>query len=392
MISASDTFINAMQSPLTQVYIKLELYNSSYEYISEITKEVQSDLGTLNISVDSPIRRSFSLSLDNSLGEFIFGESNLIWIDKRLKLYLGLKTWKNDVEYIPLGVFVLTQPQNQHTLQKNNTTINAVDKAYFLTDNRGKFVNNVTIQTGAKITDSIRLIASEVGETMFNFDDVQDTVPYELTYSGSDNRWKALQELATLAKCEIFYDVYGYLRLRKIDLEYFDNEPISWSYVAGDPNEKFYAGTVRQLDDTNLFNDIVVLGGSSDTATCSYRLTVDETNPIWAGHPYSVQKIGWSTFLWNNGNPDGLLTSNDDCKFRAKYELMHRLGFTEKVQLTIFPNYLHDVSDVVFLSDPINGIEGSKYIIQQINLPLAPSQMTMNVVKYNRVISDWNFI
>jgi hypothetical protein len=389
MLNASTNFINAMNSPSAQVFIKLELYDSNMNYIKEITQDVQSDLGTLNISVDSPIRRSFSLSLDNSLGEFIFGETNLIWLDKRIKLYIGLKTWNDDIEYVPLGVFVLTQPQNQHTLQNKNTTINAVDKAYFLTDNRGKFVNNVTIQTGAKITDSIKLIANEVGETMFNFDDITDTVPYDLTYSGSDNRWKALQELATLAKAEIFYDCLGFLRLKKLDLDYFDNEPISWSYSAGD---SFYVGTQRQLDDSNLYNDIVVLGGSSDTATCSYRLTVDETNTIWAGSPYSVQKLGYITQMWNSGNPDSLLQTNNDCKFRAKYQLMHSLGLTEKIQLTIFPNYLHDGNDVIFLQDDSNGISGSKYIIQQINMPLSLQAMTMDVKRYSPVISDWNFI
>lgn len=392
MINASNNFINAMKSPITQVYIKLELFNSKYEYIREITQEVQSDLGTLTISKDSPIRRSFSLSLDNSLGEFIFGDKNLLWLDKRIKMYIALKTWNGDIEYIPQGVFVLTEPENQHTTSNLNATINAKDKAYFMTDNRGKFINNLTIQVGTKITDAIRLIATDVGETMFNFDDVTNTVPYELTYSGSDNRWKALQELADLAKCAIFYDVDGYLRLKKIDLNAFDNEPITWSYIYGSPDEKFYAGTVRQLDDSKLYNDILVLGGNSDTATSRYRLTVDETNPIWAGHPYSVQKIGWSTLLWNDSSPDPLLSTDDECKFRAKYELMQSLGFTEKVQLSIAPNYLHDCDDIIFLQDDVNGIEGSKYLIQQINLPLAPQLMTMDVVRYERVISDWNFI
>lgn len=392
MINASVNFVNAMKSPQTQVFIKLELYDSQYNYIKEITTEVQSDLGTLTISNDSAIRRSFSLSLDNSLGEFIFGEENLLWLDKRIKLYISLKSRDGTLEYVPQGVFVLTEPENHHTTLNLNTTINAKDKAYFMTDNRGKFINNLTIEAGTKITDSIRIIASGVGETMFNFDDISDTVPYELTYSGTENRWKALQELASFAKADIYYDVNGYLTMRKIDLEYFDNEPITWEYRYLHPDEKFYAGSIRQLDDSSLFNDIVVLGGSSDVATSSFRLTVDENNPIWVNHPYSVQKLGYSTFFWNDGNPDGILLNEDDCKFRAKYQLLQMLGFTEKIELTIFPNYLHDVNDVVLLSDSVNGISESKYIIQQINLPLAPSQMTMSLVKYNRVISDWNFI
>jgi hypothetical protein len=396
MLNASPNFIKTMLSKQYKIYIKIELYDSQMRYIKEITQRVNKDIGTLRIDGSSPIRRAFTLHLDNKTGEFIFGENNLIWIDKRLKLYLGLQLWNGNIEYIPLGVFVLTEPEDNHTLDGKSVTINAVDKAFFMTDKRGKFVNEQIIETGTKITDAIKIIASHVGETMFNFDDVQDIVPYELTYSGDDNRWDAIQELATLAKCTVFYDVYGYLRLKKIDLNYFETEPVTWEYKYGDPNERLYAGNVRKFDDSNLANHIRVLGGSSQTAEVIYDLAVDENDPIyghlWRDHPYSIQKIGRYTYFHNNNNPDGLITTVDEAKWRAKFELMRRLGFGENVELTIAPNYLHDADDVIWIEDKENGIEGSKYLIRSITLPLAPALMTIECTKYRRVISDWNFI
>lgn len=389
MIITSNAFINSMLSPLKTLYIKIELYNSKMEYIKDITQQVGSDIGTLAINGDSPIRRSFSINLDNSKSEYLFGEDKLIWIDKRLKLYIGLQSYNQKVEYVPLGLFVLTEPVSTHSTSEMTTEINAVDKAYFLTDKRGKFINEQIIQTGTKITDAIRLIASHVGETMFNFDVVTDTLPYELTYSGTDNRWDAIKELASIAKCTIYYDVDGYLRLKKIDLNQFETEPITWEYKLG---QREYAGSQRKFNDGNLYNDIVVLGGSSDTATSSYRLTVDETNPLWKDHPYSVQKIGYCTYFHNNGNPDPILLNEDDCKFRAKYELMNRLGFTEDVQMYATPNYLHDADDVISLEHLENGIEKDKFVIRSITMPLSPSIMTMSVVRYERVIENWNFI
>ena len=396
MINAGKDFMKAMLSPQRSLYLKLEIYNSKMEYIKDITKQVSSDIGTLNISGDSPIRRTFSLSLDNSLGEFVFGENNLIWIDKRIKLYLGLKTWNGNLEYIPMGVYVITELEDNHTLDGKTANINAVDKAYFMTDNRGKFINEQIIATGTRITDAIRTISSHVGETMFNFDDVTTTVPYELTYGGEDNRWNALQELAELAKCTIFYDVYGYLRLKKIDLNSFENEPVTWEYKYGDKKEKFYAGNVRKFNETNLANHIRVLGGKGDTATVIYDLTVDETDPVygylWKNHPYSIQKIGRVSYFHNNNSPDPLIVTQADALYRSKFELMNRLGFAEDVQLSILANYLHDVDDVIWLEDNENGITGGKYLIKSINLPLSPSLMSMEVVRYRKVISDWNFI
>lgn len=389
LIYASDIFVKTMLSPIKTLYIKIEIYDSQMNYIKEITQQVDSGLGTLIINGDSSIRRSFTLKLDNSKSEYLFGQDNLIWIDKRIKLYIGLQTYTGEVEYVPLGLFVLTEPVSTHTTNEKTTEINAVDKAYFMTDKRGKFINEQIIEEGTKITDAIRIIASHVGETLFNFDDVEDTVPYELTYSGEDNRWDAIQELAELAKCTVFYDVYGYLRLKKIDLNKFETEPITWEYKYGQPE---YAGTVRSFNDSNLYNDIVVLGGGSDVAVAKYRLTVDEKDSLWTGHQYSVQKIGWNTYFHNNGNPDPLLLTDEECKWRAKFELMNRLGFTEDVRMYAIPNYLHDADDIIFLEDEKNGIEGEKFRIKSINLPLSPALMEVELVRYERVIEDWNFI
>jgi len=414
MINASNNFIEAMTSPQKKLYIKIEIYDSKMNYIKEITKQVKNDLGVLKVSGDSAIRRSFKMSLDNSLGDFIFGEDNLIWIDKRIKLFIGLKTWDGEIEYVPMGIFILTEPEDSHTINGKTSTINAVDKGYLLTGNRGKFINEQIIETGTKITDAIRIIAQGAGETLFNFDTVLETdsngepildgtggtqpakVPYELTYSGDDNRWDAIEELVTLAKCKIFYDVEGRLRLKNIDLNSFEKEPPVWEYVYGRPSEKLYAGNVRQFNDSNLSNHIRVLGGSSDTAEVIFDLTVDDNDTtygdIWSNHPYSIQNIGKVSYFHNNNNPDPLITTQDEALWRAKFELMNRLGFTEDVSMTISPNYLHDADDVIWLEDKENGIMGSKYIIRSTSIPLSPSLMSVDLTRYEKVIDDWDFI
>jgi hypothetical protein len=392
MYYASNNFKTAMLSPSYRLYIKIQLFDNKMKFIKEITKQVTSDLGTLAINNDSPIRRSFKLTLDNSLGDFIFGENNLIWLDKRLKLFIGLSTWQNTLEWVPAGVFILTDPEDNHSPDGKTATINAVDKAYLMTEKYGKFVNELKIETGSKVVDTIKTIAKQFGETLFNFDNDTTTTPYELTYQGNDNAWNALQDLANFSKAKIFYDVNGYLRFKKIDLNEFDAAPITWSYKYGDKNEKLYAGNVRQMDSSNLYNDIYVVGGGSDKAVAKYRLTVDETNSVWKNSPYSIQKIGRRTLMHNDGNYDPVLLTDDDCKFRAKKLLMDSLGFRESVQMTLAPNFLHDADDVVWIEDKTNGITGNKYIIQSINLPLSPSAMTMDVLRINKIIDDWNFI
>jgi hypothetical protein len=391
MIPASDTFVKALKSPIKQVYLKLELYDNSMKFIKEITTKVTRDsIGSISVDADRDIRRSFSFTLDNQNNEFDWGENYSIWIDKRVKLFIGLKTLMG-VEYIPQGLFILSEPTDSHGFNGKITSLTGQDKAYLFTGNRGKFLNQTTIATGTKITDALKIIAQANGETLFNFDPITATVPYELTYEASSNRWEAMKMLALLGQCEIFYDVNGYLRLREIDLNQINNYSPVWSYKYGDPSERFYAGNVRSMDEQNLSNHIVVLGGGSDTAVARYELKVSQTNPLWVDSPYAVERIGDILYAHNNGNPDPLLSTNDECKWRAKYELMNRLGYTERISMQISPNYLHDASDVIEVQDSQNNVSG-KYLLRSFSLPLNPSLMRCECYKERKVINDWNFI
>ncbi|OPH47628.1 hypothetical protein BC351_10590 [Paenibacillus ferrarius] len=388
----SADFLAAMKSPIKQMYLKFEFYDSNMKYISEYTKQVTNkDSGSISLDGSRPIRRNFSFKLFNKKNEFNFGENNLIWLDKRVKVFTGFKVKSGIVEYIPQGVFILTEPEDSHTTEGKITTLNGQDKMFLCTDRRGKFRTETKIDVGANIGSVIKLLAQKVGETLFNFDSVAETVPYTLTYQTSDNIYKAISELAALCKSEIYYDVNGYLRLRKIDLNEFTQYPPVWSYSYADPSERFYAGNVRKLDESNLANRIIVLGGSSQTAECSFEIVVTESNPIWAGHPYSIEKIGEVTYEHNSGNPDSLLSTTDDCKYRAKYELMNRLGYTEVVSLQISPNFLHEANDVIYLEDSENSVTG-KYLLRSFSLPLTPQLMSCECLKYREVISNWNFI
>jgi hypothetical protein len=391
-IPSSYDFIKAMRSPIKQVFIKLEFYDSQMNYINEFSKYVSTDdIGGISVDLNRPVRRTFSFSLDNQQNIFNWGEDKLIWIDKRVKLYIGLKLPNGTIEYIPQGVFIISAPQDSHNLDGKRTFITGQDKMWLMTDKRGKFFYETKIETGTNIGVALKIIASKAGETLFNFDEIEETVPYELTYSPNDNLYKALEELSMLAKGTIYYDVHGYLRFKKIDLNFFEEAPITWSYKFKDSNERFYAGNVRQFDESNLANHIIVLGGSGQTAVSSYELVVDENNPLWKDNPYSIQKIGRITYFHNNGSPDSLLTTNEECKWRAKYELMKRLGYTERVSLNIAPVYLHDVGDVIEIEDEQNDVKG-KYLLESFTVPINPAIMTCECIKYRKVIDDWNFI
>lgn len=392
MIPASNDFLRAMTSSIKQLYLKLEFYDSKMNFLDEFTKKVtRGDIGSISVDRNRPIRRSFSFTLDNTNGEFNWGEENLVWIDKRVKVYTGFKLLNGEVEYIEQGLFIMSEPQDSHNFEGKKVTISGQDKAYLMTGNRGKLINELIIEEGANIGNTIKILAEHVGETLFNLDPIDAVVPYELTFQSGDNIHTAIEELALLARCEVYYDVYGYLRLKKIDLNEFEKYPSVWSYKYGDKSEKFYAGNVRTFDESNLANHIRVLGGSGQTAEVLYDLEVTESVELWKDNPYSIEKIGRITHFHNNGNPDGLITTEDEAKWRAKWELMQRLGYAERLELNIAPNFMHDASDIIEIEDRENSVFG-KYLIESFQLPLSPQLMTCSCVKYRNIIEDWDFI
>lgn len=392
MVPYSNEFLRILNNPVGfEIHIKLEISDHLGNFLGEYSQQVMRDMGSINLTSESPARRSLSLTLDNSTGEFIFNENSLIWLNKRIKLYIGIKRGNQPIEYLPQGVYVLTQPSNDNTLETGQRTIiELVDKSFLYTDARGKLLNYLELVEGLPITEAIKIVAQGAYETQFNFDDMTETIPYVLNYQPDTSRWQIIQDLADLAKCHVYFDYNGYLTLKKIDLNQIDNQPVVWEFSA-DGNDRYYAGSSRRFLADQLANYIRVLGGNGDTATFMYDLVIDETNPIFAGNPYSTQRIGRYIWQYNNGNPSSILTSVDDCKFRAKYELMRRAGYDEGVSTTCFPIYFLEPDDVISIKDDEVGCNG-KYMIQSLTIPISPSPMTIESLRQVRIIENWNFI
>lgn len=269
--------------------MKFSLYDYQGNFITDLDKQVTSeDIGKITIDVTRPVRRSFYFKMTKDDPKFSWGDSasNLIWIDKQVRISIGLMLPNGTIEYVPQGVFIISQPSDTHTLQyKKRLHVNGQDKMCLYTGNRGKFANQITIAKGTNIATAIKTIMTTTGnETMFNFDNVTATLPYDVTYEANKTAYEAIKQLADVAICDIYYDVYGYLRLKQINLDEVAQYPPVWSFNYGDPSETLYAGNERTLDETQMANHIKVVGGSAQTSTVSYEIIVDENVPFTIEH------------------------------------------------------------------------------------------------------------
>jgi len=375
MIVASQTFKEHLSSPINEVYAKIELLDKNENVIDDITTKAID--GSISVSKERETRRTFSISLLNDDNEFTWSVGGRIWLDKRIKLWIGLKI-NNQIEFVPQGIFILTDmaASSSHTGERI-ANLSGLDKWSLLSgDPVGKFTNHTTVEKGVKVSDAIKTISQGGGIDKFIFDDCDVTVPYTLTYDLGDSRGKAIKELADLAVYSIFFDVNGYLRFRpQVNLE---TMPSVWTYDKSDYT--LYAKSEKILDHAELFNKILVIGGSSQSGTVSAIAQDDE-----ADSPTSITNIGERLFLYNNGSPDPLITSTVLAQARADFELKNRLRIAERQPMEIMPNYLHEAEDVITLVDDWHNTN-DKYELISFNIPLKPSaMMSAEVWRINRI-------
>lgn len=423
-ISYTPTFLQAMKSRIVNVYIKLEFYDNNMNYIGEytgyITKNnighLQADSNYYYVEEDRQVKatgRAFTLELDNTSGNFTFDVNNLIWINKRVKLYIGLMNAWGNIEYVQQGVFVIATPWNYNTKDKRTVTINASDKGYFFdggNNNRGIFAEQTTIESGTSAISAFEQIANLGGETKFNIDPaitaLNVTLPSNYTYNVGSQIWSALQDMGDLCTpsgtisvtsggAMVFYDTQGYLNLKLLDISNLQNQSPVWSFNSSDSNENFFIDCIRKLDDTDISNDIIAVGGSSTVGIVSYELKVNQGSAVLNANPnltpYSTEQIGTLTYCHNGGSPDPAMLSISDCFYRCKFELMRRLGFTETLELNCKPIYFLDINDVVSVYDTNSGTNGN-FLVQSITLPIVPDKMTLTLIRFNQMIQNWDFV
>jgi len=159
--NASNDFINAMTSNVSEMKIKLELLDKDNNIIDTITDSVDSDnIGDISVDTESDIRRKFTITLNNHSGKFTWHENGLIWINKKkVKLYVGFET-PNGIEYIPQGVFILTEPESTNSTSELNTVITGQDQWYWLTGNFGKYTRETTYDAYEKDSNGDYIVDS----------------------------------------------------------------------------------------------------------------------------------------------------------------------------------------------------------------------------------------
>lgn len=312
LINVSDDYLRIMKSPINEVKVKFELLDKDFNVLEEVTEDVSyDDIGSISFSTDSDIRSQFSITFNNHNGKFTWGQGNLLWVDlKMVRLYIGFAMPNGEIEYALQGVYILTSPETISSPTECSTTVSGQDLWYLVSGNFGvlkeslkispyvlkangdyvvdekhmpirrmEYDENGTALRPYRITNYIVQYLKQYGITKMIIDECDTALTTELSYDIGENIGQVLKDLTE--KCyteqddffyECFFDKYGYFRFQKVQ------NPNKIPPCATYKKEDFtaYAGSKRALDESTLYNDIVVLGGGGESIEFRAEETIDE--------------------------------------------------------------------------------------------------------------------
>lgn len=259
--------ISAIKQNVKDVYVKVELLTANMTIIDSLTGNLVSD--SFSSDSNSIQRRSYTCNLVVSdharkinkstiLSEYLVGKDNKIWIDKYIRVYYGIFSYRaREIIWWRIGTFTYVSANYTFGATECNLSLTCADKmcdydgtknglihqtkydditgesaagfkipavAQYETDSSGNILKdsngNRIVKSYNKIRDSVIALLNLAGITDYEVESYpvgRDIVPYDLEFSGEvvyTTVWNALRDL--YPSWEYFFDIDGRFIWRKI--------------------------------------------------------------------------------------------------------------------------------------------------------------------------------
>ena len=439
----SSGYRNALKrNSIIRYLLRIELLTMGETAIGEITKDINIDVqGQITINYKQLTRRSCSLTVANVEQKYLPSPDNLIWYNRKFKLWIGIMDDHDDVYWWSQGVYyVVSATANAHTV-----SIEAVDKGGALD---GTLKTNIAevqyiLKSGSTITDIVRDVLSlnmGAGATMSNsvayagasmpIDPIPPLV--DLTYNdkkikadisvdANNYLGKLLTDLADNYGADVFYDINGYLRM-SAQADIFLNDGYKymahqWDFINlstgfADPNYQYsFDGCNCVTVYTNLSSDTQALLNAQEEnkeAENAEEEAENLTSTIDTIDTKKVQNVSYTAYNVNPMSPlrvgavglrrmenveaDYIDTTQADMKDRCKQYaimLLHKqsmVGMNLTFKCPIIPHL--DVNKTIGITDEYQNINAQTFVVQTINIPLGASSMDVTATNINWLPSN----
>lgn len=192
-----------------EIYIKLDLLNSSFKTIDSLEGEVIN--GSSSENSESDIRTSASVTFHIKDDSFLVGEDRKIWLDKYVRLSMGVFHLRSkEIIWYSMGVFTFNENSYSYNSTEKSLSVNLLDLMAELTGLRGGQTKglSLTIPVDSSIRNSIISTLEESGKKYdYLIEDDSNKTPYDLQFGAEATVYQVVSELSELTPGkEIFFD------------------------------------------------------------------------------------------------------------------------------------------------------------------------------------------
>lgn len=226
----TQTDLSLLKQGTQEIYLKVELLNSKFKILDSLEGQIISD--SYSQDNESIQRRSYSFDLAVLNSSFVIGQDKKIWIDKRLRVFYGVKSLRTqEIVWYQLGVFCYVSMKYSFSNAERKLSLTCADlmalydgtlngqlHGYGSTNNLPAFAaQSLTIPAGEDIRSSIIAIVKEAGIENYIVEDIEKPIPYDLTFetgSAYADIWTKIRDLYD--SWEFYFDADGTFIWRKI--------------------------------------------------------------------------------------------------------------------------------------------------------------------------------
>lgn len=373
MYSSSSAFKTAVSGDHV-IVAKAEVWASDQKL-----QEINIAEGTVQVDANSAVRRTCEATL------FTSRESNNLVPDNdfdlltpfgnELRLFRGVQYEDGTKEYVPLGVFVITEVSITDTNEGVQIKLNGEDRSIRVS--RAKWTEPYQLTTGTLEDSLTDLLQDRFPDAEVSFPTTNVSINQIVLGTEKDNDpWKDAVEIAELVGFDLYFDQNGIVRLNQFPT--LDGSVVVASFTEG-------AGTTltqlnRTISTKSTYNGVIYTIEGTEVPT-PIRIQVwdeDPSSPTYRFGVFGEVPVFIETSL--------VATQNE--AIRAALSLLNiYIGSQETINFESLVDPSLDAQDVVYVKTVGSKVD-RLVIIDSLDIPLTPEGSMSATARTVRVIAS----
>jgi hypothetical protein len=333
-------------------------------------QEINISDGSVSVNSGSAVRRTCEVTVITSRETANLVPDNdfdlLTPFGNELRLYRGVEYADGTQEYVPLGVFVITEVAIQDTNEGVKINLSGEDRSIRIA--RAKWTEPYQLPSGSLEDALTDLLKDRYPDAELSFPVTNVSVNQVILGSeNSNDPWKDAVEIAELVGFDLFFDQNGVVQMKQFPTldgsvvvalfaEDFGTTITSLDRTIS--TKETYNGIIYTIEGSDVVLPIRIEAWDEDTSSPTYRFGVFGEVPIFV---------------------ETSLLATEEEAIRAAYSLLNiYIGKQEQIAFNSLVDPSLDVQDVIYVKS--NGAKIDRLvIIDSLDVPLSPQgQMSAN--------------